>query len=260
MNQELLDMAKLVTKKVLAVPQDQRGKHVAMGADGTPTSYVDKVAEDAIFEYMDEKDIQANLLSEEAGFVDRGFDDVLVIDPVDGTYNASNGIPFYSISIARGKKTLSDVQEGLVMNMASNDVYYAEKGKGAFLNNQPIHIREPGNSMVLMAYMGSSASARTYELAAKFRRIRILGAASLDLCAVASGMADAYYFESLPVERGLRVMDIAAGVHILREAGGEAYFPNVNTPKGEILDIPLSLDVRKNIMAIGSKKVLEVIE
>jgi len=260
MDQELLDMAKLVTKKVLAVPQNQRGKQVAMGADGTPTSYIDKIAEDVIIQFMDEKDIQANLLSEEVGFIDRGYDDVLVIDPVDGTFNAVQGIPFFSISIARGKKMLSDLDTGLVLNMVSGDVYYAEKGKGAFLNGQPIHVREPGNSMVLMAYMGSSASPRTYELAAKFRRIRILGAASLDLCAVASGIADAYYFESLPVERGLRVMDIAAGVLILREAGGEAYFPNSNTPKDEILDMPLSLKVRKNIMAIGSNKALEVLK
>ena len=68
MNQELLDMAKLVTKKVLAVPLDQRGKKVAMGADGTPTSYIDKVAEDAILEFMDQKDIQANLILLAANF------------------------------------------------------------------------------------------------------------------------------------------------------------------------------------------------
>ena len=252
MDQELLDMARLVTKKVLAVPQDQRGKQVAMGADGTPTSYIDKVAEDVILEYMDQKDIQANLLSEEAGFIDRGFDEVLVIDPVDGTYNAVRGIPFFSISIARGRKTLADIEEGLVLNMVSGDVYHAEKGKGAFLNNQPISVREPKNDMVLMAYMGSSASPRTYELATKFRRVRALGAASLDLCAVAAGIADAYYLEYLPAERALRVMDIAAGVLILREAGGESY-----TPKGEILDMPLSLNVRKNIMAVGSDEVLE---
>ena len=252
MDQELLDMARLVTKKVLAVPQDQRGKQVAMGADGTPTSYIDKVAEDVILEYMDQKDIQANLLSEEAGFIDRGFDEVLVIDPVDGTYNAVRGIPFFSISIARGRKTLADIEEGLVLNMVSGDVYHAEKGKGAFLNHEQISVKEPENGMVLMAYMGSSASPRTYELAAKFRRVRALGAASLDLCAVAAGIADAYYLEYLPAERALRVMDIAAGVLILREAGGESY-----TPKGEILDMPLSLNVRKNIMAVGSDEVLE---
>ena len=129
MNSEIIDMARLVTKKVLAVPLEERGKKVAMGADGTDTSYIDKVAEDAILEFMDQKDVQANLLSEEVGFVDRGFDDdVLVIDPVDGTYNASRGIPFFSISVARGNKILADLTEGLVMNMVSGDIYYAEKG------------------------------------------------------------------------------------------------------------------------------------
>ncbi len=275
MNQELLDMAKLVTQKVLAVPMEDRCKKVAMGADGTDTSYIDKVAEDAILEFMDQKNIEANLLSEEAGFVDRGFDEVLVIDPVDGTYNACRGIPFFSISIARGKKMLADVNEGLVMNMVSGDCYYAEKGKGAFLNGQPIHAREPDDDLVLMVYMGSHASKRTYEIASKFRRVRALGAASLDICAVATGQADAYYLEYLPAERSLRIMDIAAGVLILREAGGEADSPNgeayspsgesyspngeTDTPKGEILDMPLSLDVRKNIMAVGHSKVLEVL-
>ena len=110
MSQEILDMAKYVTEKVLAVPQEQRGKKVAMGADGTDTSYIDKVAEDAIFQFMDRNNVQANILSEEAGYVDRGFDEVLVIDPVDGTYNASRGIPFFSISIARGKENVWNVE------------------------------------------------------------------------------------------------------------------------------------------------------
>ena len=111
-----------------------------------------------------------------------------------------------------------------------------------------------------MVYMGSHASRRTYDLAGKFRRVRALGAASLDICAVATGQADAYYLEYLPAERSLRIMDIAAGVLILREAGGEAFTPmDMNTQKSEILDMPLSLDVRKNIMAVGSRKILEVI-
>jgi fructose-1,6-bisphosphatase/inositol monophosphatase family enzyme len=262
MTHELLDMARFVTRNVMAQPPEKWGGNVGMGADGTPTSYIDRVAEDAVLEFMEQNDVQANLLSEEAGFIDRGFDEVLVIDPVDGTYNAIRGLPFFSISIARGGKTLADVSEGLVFNMVSGDYHHAEKGMGAFLNGQPIHTRKPESDMVLMAYMGSSASPRTYELAARFRRVRALGAASLDLCAVASGMADAYYLEYIPAERSLRIMDIAAGVLILREAGGEAYCPNGknNTQNNEILDMPLSLDVRKNIMAVGSNSVLEAME
>ncbi len=248
-------MAREVAAKVMAVPLEQRGRTVAMGADGTDTSYIDKVAEDAVLEFMDKNDVQANILSEEAGFVDRGFGEVLVIDPVDGTYNASRGLPFFSFSVARGTEMLSDITEGLVMNMVSGDVYHAEKGKGATLNGSPIQVRMPDEDLVLMAYMGSHSSQRTFSLVQRFRRVRALGAASLDLCAVAAGMADAYFLEYQPVERSLRVMDIAAGVLILREAGGEAF-----TPKGEILDMPLSLDVRKNIMAVANKCVMEVLD
>ena len=83
--------------------------------------------------------------------------------------------------------------------------------------------------------------------------MRSLGAASLDLCAVAAGQADAYYLNFQPADRSLRVMDIAAGVLILREAGGEAY-----DIVGNVLNMPLSLMVRENVMAVGSRAVLEM--
>lgn len=254
MKEELLGMAMAAADAVLAVPIQDRGQDIAMGADGTPTTFVDKVAEDTILDFIDKNDVRANFLSEEAGFIDRGCEKILVVDPLDGTFNAFRGLPFYSVSVALGIERLADLEEAVVHNIASGDVFYAKKGGGAYLNGERLKVNEPvGNKEVLMAYMGSHAALETYKIASRFRRVRCMGVASLDICAVAAGQADAYYLNFQPADRSLRVMDIAAGVLILREAGGEAY-----DLVGNILDMPLSLKVRENIIAVGSKAMLEL--
>ncbi|EQD64600.1 bifunctional inositol-1 monophosphatase/fructose-1,6-bisphosphatase, partial [mine drainage metagenome] len=70
-----------------------------MGADGTNTSVLDKVCEDIIIRRINEYDLPYNIVSEEIGFVDRGYNLNLVIDPLDGTFNAENEIPLYSMSV-----------------------------------------------------------------------------------------------------------------------------------------------------------------
>ena len=90
-----------------------------MGADGTPTLSIDKVAEDVIVEYITENDIQLNILSEEAGYIDNQAEKTLVIDTIDGTYNSVMGIPFYSVSMAIGTKSMADVEAGLVQNVVT---------------------------------------------------------------------------------------------------------------------------------------------
>jgi len=253
MKEELLEMAKSVRSAVMAVPLEARGRTLAMGADGTPTSHIDKVAEDVIIKFMEERALPLNLLSEEAGFIERGFSETLVADPVDGTFNASAGIPFYSVSLAVGKSSLADLTEGLVMNLVTGDTFQASKGNGAFLNGAPIRVKEPGRDKVLMAYIGTSALPHTYEVASRFRRVRCLGAVSLEICAIAAGQADAFFIEYAQVEKRPRVVDIAAAMLILREAGGQAFDGN-----REILDMPFSLEARKNMIVAGSDSALEL--
>jgi fructose-1,6-bisphosphatase/inositol monophosphatase family enzyme len=255
MKAELLQMAKLVRIAVSKIPLVERGRTVAMGADGTPTSYIDRVAEDAILEFMEESDFPANLLSEEAGYIDRGFQDTLIADPVDGTHNASSGIPFYSVSLALGNGSLATVNEGMVMNLVTGETYHASKGQGATLDGVAIHAREPDNDLLLMSYLGASAQPNTYRIANRFRRVRSLGCVSLELCSVACGQADAFFIDYADVRKSPRIVDIAASILILREAGAEAYDANQ-----EILDMPLSLEARKNMMALGSAKLLEMMK
>ena len=102
-------MAKKVREAERALPRGHdRTEELYMGADGTPTCAVDKVAEDVILQFVEEQDLPFNVLSEEIGFIDRKEAKTLVIDPIDGTYNSAMGLPFYSVSLAVGKKSLRD--------------------------------------------------------------------------------------------------------------------------------------------------------
>lgn len=231
------------------------GERVGMGAYGAPTSAIDAVAERAILDELDRIDERLNVLSEEAGFIDRGGDKTLVIDPVDGTHNAARGLPAYSTSLAIGVNSMDDTQFGLVRDLVSGKDYFATKGGGAFLDDAPLQVRafNPKDTLFTV-YLGSNADERALELTRKVRRIRSLGAASLDMCLVASGAADVYYMNSTAVTAELRVVDIAASALILREAGGE-----VLTMDRKRLNMPYDSKTRSNLIAYGDPRALELI-
>lgn len=225
------------------------------GADGAPSSRLDRVAEAAVLERLEARGARLDVLSEEAGFVDRGGDALLVLDPVDGTHNALRGVPAYSVSLAVGRDHLRDVEEGLVRDLVSGATYRATRGKGATLDGKPIRARRFDPKDVLFSvYLGTNADPEAARVAAKARRVRHLGAASLDLCLVARGAADLYYMHSREERLKLRACDIAAGTLIVREAGGL-----VLNLQGEDLDIPLTADAHTDLVALGDLKAWEAI-
>lgn len=234
----------------------ERAAEVGMGADGTPTCRIDQVAEEAVLRMMDERKVPLNVLSEEAGFIDRGFERTLVMDPVDGTYNALMGIPFYSVSLAVCTESMNDASHGLVRNLVTGDLFYAERGRGATWNGRSIRVRpfDQQNS-VLMIYLGKYASPSCNGVVRRARRTRSLGCSSLEMCVVAAGLADGYYMNSDVYERSLRVVDIAASALILREAGGELF-----DPQGEVLDLALDLRSRSNCLAVGDTATLRWVQ
>jgi fructose-1,6-bisphosphatase/inositol monophosphatase family enzyme len=231
------------------------GLELGMGADGTPTSNIDKAAEDVILECVEEMDLPYNVLSEEAGLMDRGYDRTLVVDPIDGTHNSILGIPLYSVSLAVGSSSLCGVDYGLVRNLVNDDVFYAERGKGALLNGTEVKVKKyhPGTSAFLV-YMGQYAHPRTLEVVKRSARTRGLGCASLEMCLVAQGKFDAYYMNCVVHDKAVRVVDIAASALVLREAGGE-----IVDLEGERLDMPFDLRCRSNFLAYGDGKVKEAI-
>ncbi|MHB8604816.1 MAG: inositol monophosphatase family protein, partial [Thermoplasmatota archaeon] len=197
-------------------------------------------------------DVPLNVLSEEIGFVDRGGDRTIVADPIDGTTNAVNGLPIYCVALAVGTRRLADVSVGLVRNIPTGDTFFARRGAGAFLNGAPIHTRPfSRESAVVCPQLGKYAKREALGLAAQKYYVRALGATALEMCFVAQGAIDLYYFAP---ER-VRITDIAGATLIVREAGGEVF-----DASGERLDMDLALGPRSSVVAAGSTEALEMLE
>src|SRR2546425_9274776 len=112
MKELLLELAESVQHAVTELVEDP-AEVVGRGADGAPSARIDRVAETAVLRVLDYEDARLNVLSEEAGFIDRGGDRTIVLDPIDGTHNALRGGPAYLVSNAIGRSRLADVGEGV---------------------------------------------------------------------------------------------------------------------------------------------------
>lgn len=229
------------------------GTKVGMGADGTPTSAIDKIAEDALLKKLREEGDPFNVLSEEHEYIDNGRQDTLVVDPIDGTYNAVHGIPNYSVVLAIGRKDLNGISHGLVREVTTGNTYYVEKGEGAWLNGRRLRAQEwrPGRDLFNL-YLGRGAHPLALSLARRPRRVRNVGAASLDLAMVATGAADLYLMASEDPHIRLRISDIAASSLLVRESGGEVYDLD-----GTRLNMGLSVRERSNVLGIADRRLLD---
>jgi myo-inositol-1(or 4)-monophosphatase len=144
-----------------------------------------------------------------------------IVDPLDGTTNFLHGIPQFAISIALQRE--DTVIAGVIYNPANDELYTAERGKGAFLNDQRIRVagrRKLADCVVAcgLPHIGRGdhelSRAEMTEMQNRVAGLRRFGAASLDMAFVASGRLDGYW------ERNLQAWDMAAGLIIVREAGG----------------------------------------
>lgn len=144
-----------------------------------------------------------------------------IIDPLDGTLNFMHGLPHFAISI--GLERAGEIVAGVIYNPVTDDCFVGEKGQGAFLNNR--RLRVSGRRMLQEAVLATGipfhGSAGHAEFLREISRvmpqvagIRRFGAAALDLAYVAAGRFDGFW------ETGLQPWDIAAGIVIVREAGG----------------------------------------
>src|SRR5437762_12996232 len=133
----LLEIADAVQHAVEAFPGDP-AEVVGRGADGAPSARIDQLAEETVLRVLDYEGAALNVLSEEAGFIDRGGKATLVLDPIDGTHNAIRGIPAYSVSLAIGHERLPDAQEALVGDLVPGPPDYAGKGGGRVRTAGPI--------------------------------------------------------------------------------------------------------------------------
>jgi myo-inositol-1(or 4)-monophosphatase len=188
----------------------------------TPTDVVtdaDTAAEALIRDRLLAARPDDGLLGEEGGSVAGRSNVVWVVDPIDGTVNYLYGLPEYAVSIAAQVDGATVV--GVVHHPTSGQTWTAIRGQGAVLDGRSI--RESGcdrlDRALIATGFGYDARRRARQadvlrhVLPKVRDIRRAGAASLDLCAVASGLVDGYY------ERGLAAWDLAAGCLIAEEAG-----------------------------------------
>lgn len=184
-------------------------------------SEVDKKAEQAIIQTILKAFPTHNILGEEQGFIDNNSNTTWIIDPLDGTTNYIHSHPQYSVSI--GIKQDDKITHGVIFDPNRNDVYTAELGKGAQLNNSRIRVSKQNNLADSLLATGFP----TYDMSMLDRYMKIFremlgstsgqrraGSAALDLAYVAAGMVDGYW------EFNLKPWDIAAGYLMVKEAGG----------------------------------------
>ena len=181
---------------------------------------IDKQSEDFLLEEIKQRFPDHKIIAEESGGVENISDHTWYLDPVDGTTNFAHGVPIFSVSIAyafQGK-----VELGVVYNPVQDELFSAERGKGAWLT---------GNRSILEIKLSCRKVYWSLDLpydrftnpdnnlenftrfALKVRGLRRLGSAALDLCYVAAGRIDGFW------EIRLELWDIAAGILIAEEAG-----------------------------------------
>ncbi len=196
---------------------------VSVKGPGDFVSAADKKAETTLFEELSKARPGYGFLMEEGGTVE-GADKSHTwhIDPLDGTTNFLHGIPIFAISIALERE--GQLVAGVVYNPAVDDLFVAERGQGAFLNNRRLRVsarRQLGDCVIGcgIPHLGKRRTQPQFLQEAQVvmgqvSNLRRLGAAALDLCYVAAARYDGYW------ERDIRTWDMAAGLVMVREAGG----------------------------------------
>ena len=236
----------------------EAAKKSKRGAGGDISMNIDIVAENVITETLEEANVDVLLISEEVGekFIGdkekaKENQSVLIVDPIDGSNNAVRGLPYCSVSIAYaiGTKT-SDIKKAVVLNLNTKDIYWAEKGKGAYLNERKIHVSDLDLSQKCFFELNLPMEnlMKTLQdltpLIRKFHRMRILGSSALTLCQVAVGSMEVF----INLRNSNRLVDVAAGMLILKEAGGRFF-----SLDGTEINHPLSIEVRFPFIACNVK-------
>ena len=148
-----------------------------------------------------------SIISEENGVeINKDKRNTWIVDPIDGTVNFLHGIPHFAISIEY--MTEGEIVSGITFDPIKNEIFYAEKNNGAFFNNQRIKVSKKDNINDCLFVTGDNINK---EIGIPFRKS---GCAALDLAYVAAGRYDGYF------QHGLCLWDIAAGIILVKEAGG----------------------------------------
>ena len=176
----------------------------------SPSDFVtnsDIKVEKILIEELEKARPNFSFISEEKGIKkNKDTNNTWIIDPIDGTINFLHGIPHFAISIAL--KSNNEIVSGLIFDPIKDEMFFAEKNNGAYLNNQRIRVSNKNNlNDCLFAIGGKIMNEPDFTS-------RRSGSAALDLAYVAAGRYDGYY------QQNLNLWDIAAGIVLVKEAGG----------------------------------------
>jgi myo-inositol-1(or 4)-monophosphatase len=180
----------------------------------------DRKSEALIRERIHERWPGHDILGEEQGLRDTGSDYRWYVDPLDGTTNFAHGFPVFCVSIAIEYK--QEMIAGVCFDPTRDELFAAEKGKGAYLNERPIRVSKIKNLAESLVGTGFPSHKRHknpniyfyHQITLRTHGVRRAGSAALDLCSVACGRFDGFW------EFNLNPWDTAAGVLIVEEAGG----------------------------------------
>ena len=176
-----------------------------------PSDFVtnaDKKAEKIIIEELSKSRKKFSILSEETGEIKNSdINNVWIIDPIDGTTNFLHGVPHFAISIAL--KSNNEIISGLIFDPIKNETFYAEKNNGAYFNNKRMKVSK---KKILEECLFATGGKKEIKSDLNTRKS---GSAALDIAYVAAGRYDGYF------QNHLNLWDIAAGIIIVKEAGGK---------------------------------------
>ena len=217
---------------------------VSSKGPGDFVSSADKRTEKTIIEELQKAHPEYGIITEETGIINKSnIKNRWIIDPIDGTMNFLNGIPQFAISIAYEED--NEIICGVIFNPITNEMFCAEKGNGAYLNNSRIRVSNKKKLKDALLVTGGPKGASKIKnkiyseyinVSNNVSNVRKFGSAALDMAYVACGRFDGYW------QRELNYWDIAAGVIILREAGGFIDF----------FEDDISYPLKKNILASNS--------
>ena len=212
-----------------------KGKNISYKGRINPVTETDIKSEKAIVETIRKAFPEHDIITEESNPDIKGSPVKWIIDPLDGTVNYAHNFPFVAVSI--GVEIDGEMETGVVYNPIQDEFFHARKGKGAFMNSDPIHVSDNDNfeKCLLATGFPYDIGENPYNnlehfahIAKIVQAIRRPGSAALDMCYTAMGRFDGYW------ELSIWPWDIAAGMIIIEEAGGKV--SNIKGGKLSVFD------------------------
>jgi len=247
--------AKISESVVQAYDTDEGRKIVGNGAGGDKTKKIDKIAEDIVISEISKNFHNFCIISEEAGikFFGDKIDKFFFVDPIDGSNNATRGIPLFSTSLAFStSQNINDIKIGYVKNIFGEE-FYAIKGKGAYKENKNMKRKILMDNKEEIEFLGVEFAPygknidKISNIIKIAKHYRTIGCVTLGLCYVADNALDAYVDLRPP-----RILDITGSKIIIEESGGVFYLDKEN--------LIVDTKIRANLIAGNEKNVEKIKE